>query len=84
MEVHPSDMIIHPDDKERCLKPEYEVLHIEWLYTYYTYGCTCFKSAPCNSCTHEGNMLNLMEDEDAWESVVKYMVREVANEILNV
>lgn len=33
------------------------------------YGCSCFQSAPCGWCTHEGNPLNQVEDEDAWEFV---------------
>ena len=29
-------------------------------------NCSCFISPPCGSCTHPGNPLNLLEDDDAW------------------
>lgn len=29
-------------------------------------NCSCHISAPCGSCTHPGNPMNMAEDDDAW------------------
>lgn len=62
------------------LKPEYQKLADEFDMYYTFRGCTCFISAPCSFCTHEGNPLNLAEDEDAWESELVAAVRHAITE----
>lgn len=37
-----------------------------WRRAYGNRGCTCFQSAPCGSCTHEGNPYELQVNDDAW------------------
>lgn len=52
----------------RHLKPEYQQLadDFELVDTVYG-GCCCHINPPCSWCTHEGNPLNLEEDDEAWE-----------------
>lgn len=37
----------------------------DWIRDYE--GCTCFRCAPCSSCTHDGHPLCLENDDSAWE-----------------
>ncbi len=50
------------------LKPEYQDVADEFEAIYGFSGCcSCHLHPPCGYCTHEGNPLNLAEDDDAWE-----------------
>lgn len=49
------------------LKPEYQELADEFDLEYRDRDCSCHISPPCSRCIHEGNPLNLAEDDDAWE-----------------
>jgi hypothetical protein len=35
----------------------------------YEDGCSCHINPPCSSCTHPGNQINLVEQEDLWEVI---------------
>lgn len=61
------------------LKSEYEAMHNEFMdiYGQEEGNCSCHISPPCGSCTHEGNILNLYENDDAWENALVHAVREI-------
>jgi len=48
------------------LTDEAQVQEDEFRAHYEHLGCSCHISAPCGSCTHPGNPMNLAEDDDAW------------------
>lgn len=44
-------------------------------------GCSCHIEPPCPWCTHFGNPMNLIEDDDAWQKAepdVMASIREAA------
>lgn len=50
------------------LTPEYEELKERWESYHQEWGCRCwYVQAPCSSCLHEGNPINLEETPEAWE-----------------
>lgn len=64
---------------EKRLKDWAEEYRERFETHYDGYGCSCFQSAPCGWCTHEGNPLNQAEDEDCWEFVdpIDGLIQEV-------
>jgi hypothetical protein len=48
------------------LKKEYKEYSDMFNINMLDSGCTCFIRPPCPYCTHEGNPLNLNENDDAW------------------
>lgn len=59
-------MASFPEREGYRLKPEWEEAY--WLFKE-RFGdgrCSCFISAPCNSCLDEGNPENILETDEAW------------------
>ena len=50
----------------QVLTEEAQEKRLEWDRLFDGGGCTCFISAPCSSCTHEGNPMNQAEDDSCW------------------
>lgn len=62
---------------DRHLLPWAEEAAFRFYEDYGSGNCVCFLGcAPCSSCTHPGNPVNLEEDPHAWGTLIDVMAEE--------
>lgn len=56
----------YPTRKGYTLTDEGVLLYESYLSRVADYGCACHLNPPCNTCTHEGHPVSIVETPELW------------------